>query len=121
VSWRWLFRTLSIISAMATGMAVLVVPRARTIHGLKIRDILLRMDPFGLLFSVGSILLLVLALTSGPENGWADPRFSAALPVSILMFAAFFIWEAYFRDETNGMLPATVWKTPGIKALVFLK
>ena len=120
VSWRWLFRMLSIVSYVATGAALLVVPRNRTVRGLSVKEILWRMDPVGLLLSVGAVILLVLAMTSGPEYGWNDPRFAASLPISILGFIGFFVWEAKGRNDTNAMLPASIWKTPGTKALVFL-
>lgn len=119
VSWRWLFRMISFMALTAAGGAVLVVPRTKTGRGLRWRDILARMDPIGLLLSMAAIIFLVLALTSGPEHGWRDPRFSASLPISVVCFVAFFVWEAK-ADETMAMLPAAVWKTPTVKPLVFL-
>jgi MFS family permease len=121
VSWRWLFRLLSILSSTATVLAIVVVPRSRTVHGLSIREVLSRMDPVGLGLSVGAVILLVLSLTSGPEYGWKDPRFSATLPISAILFIGFFLWQKFGRNETNGILPPAIWRTPGIKALVFLK
>ena len=47
-------------------------------------------------------------------------RFAAALPVSLVAFVAFFVWEAIAKDSNNVMLPAAIWKTPTVKPLVFL-
>ncbi|KAH6913586.1 major facilitator superfamily domain-containing protein [Coprinopsis sp. MPI-PUGE-AT-0042] len=119
-TWRWLFRMISIMAFLATAASLAFVPKERITKNVTAKDILLRMDPIGLLLSVTAIILLVLALTSGPEYGWKDARFSAALPISLVSFVAFFVWEAMAKDSKNVMLPATVWKTPTVKPLVFL-
>lgn len=120
-SWRWLFRMISFMAVLATVASLAFVPKERITKNVTLKDILLRMDLVGLLLSVTAIIMLVLALTSGPEYGWKDARFAAALPVSIVSFVAFFTWEALAKDSKNVMLPATIWKTPTVKPLVFLK
>jgi MFS family permease len=120
-SWRWLLRMFSVLSFIAAGIAVLVVPKQRIHKNLNMREIVLRMDLIGLIFSIGTILLLVLALTSGPEYGWNDPRFYVCFPVSLLSGVAFFFWEAKGIKEIHAMLPAAIWETPTVKPLVFLK
>ncbi|KAH6904499.1 major facilitator superfamily domain-containing protein [Coprinopsis sp. MPI-PUGE-AT-0042] len=119
-SWRWLFRMISFMAVLATVASLAFVPKQRITKNVTVKDILLRMDPVGLLLSITAIIMLVLALTSGPDYGWKDARFAAALPVSMISFVAFFIWEAMAKDPKNVMLPAGIWKTPTVKPLVFL-
>ncbi|KAH6904497.1 major facilitator superfamily domain-containing protein [Coprinopsis sp. MPI-PUGE-AT-0042] len=119
-SWRWLFRMISFMAVLATVASLAFVPKERITKNVTVKDILLRMDPIGLLLSVTAIIMLVLALTSGPDYGWKDARFAAALPVSMISFVAFFVWEAMAKDSKNVMLPAGIWKTPTVKPLVFL-
>jgi hypothetical protein len=112
---------ISMMAVLATVAAVLVVPKHRIVDDIGAKEILLRMDLIGLLLSVAAVILLVLALTSGPEYGWNDARFYVALPVSGVCFVTFFVWEAKARNEKNAMLPAIIWNTPTVKPLVFLK
>ncbi len=112
---------IALLAVLATVAAVLVVPKHRIVIDTSAKEILLRMDPIGLLLSVAAVILLVLALTSGPQHGWNDARFFVALPASGVSFVTFFVWEAKARNEKNAMLPAVIWKTPTVKPLVFLK
>jgi hypothetical protein len=112
---------ISIMAAIATTAAILVVPKTKIVTDITAKEVLLRMDPIGLLLSVAAVILLVLALTSGPEYGWKDARFFVSLPASAVSFVTFFVWEAKARNERNAMLPAVVWQTPTVKPLVFLK
>lgn len=119
-SWRWLFRMIGILSGVTAILALLVVPKTTTHPTSTLREIVVKMDLLGLFLSVGAIILFVLALTSGPEYGWNDPRFYVPLPLSVAMIVGFFVWEAKGRDEGNAMLPAVIWETPTVKPLAIL-
>jgi hypothetical protein len=54
--------------------------------------------------------------SQAPAVGWTEPYEYIVLIVSVLHFAAFFIWEARFA--TSPILPFDIWKAPSFGALV---
>lgn len=120
ISWRWLFRTMAIMAFLVAFIGLLLIDKSRIVSGVPIRTILRRTDPIGLFLSAGGVILLVLALTSGPEHGFNKPMFYVPLPVAVLFLVGFFIWEAKGVRREDAMLPPEIWEIPTVKPLMFL-
>lgn len=56
-------------------------------------------------------------MTSGAATGWGQAKVIAPLIISILLAAAFFVFEAYI-DPHMAALPPRVWSYPNVPILV---
>jgi hypothetical protein len=66
---------------------------------------------------LGSVLLLVVALTSGAAYGWSHASFIAPIIISAILFPLFFVWEARIPTE-YALVPPAVWKIPNFGVLI---
>lgn len=120
VSWRWLFRTMAIVTFLVAGIGFLLIDKSRIVTNISLKTVLRRTDPIGLILSAGGVILLVLALTSGPEHGFDRPMFYVPLPVAVVLLVGFFVWEGKWAKGEDAMLPPGIWKIPTVKPLTFL-
>jgi EmrB/QacA subfamily drug resistance transporter len=83
--WRWVFLVNLFIGAVAIPMAAWRLPRAvaRTRRGF---------DPAGLLLLTGGLLLLLVPLTEGQQDGWPTWTW-ACFGASVVAFVLLAAWE----------------------------
>ncbi len=62
-----------------------------------------------------ALILLVYALTEGPEQGWRKAGVLTPLIISILLFPAFAFYETFVKDP---ILPSKVWRFPNFALLL---
>ncbi|OSC97543.1 MFS general substrate transporter [Trametes coccinea BRFM310] len=85
-------------------------------------------DWVGAVLSVGGVGLLTFVLSESTtvSRGWKTPWVPALLVVSLLILAAFVLWEWYReRHDLSVIMPVSLWTKPGTKmaptiAVVFL-
>jgi EmrB/QacA subfamily drug resistance transporter len=91
--WRWVFLVNLFIGAVAIPMAAwrLPAPATHTRRGF---------DPVGLVLLTGGLLLLLVPLVEGQQNGW--PAWTwACFGGSVIVFAALAAWERH-ADRRGG-------------------
>jgi EmrB/QacA subfamily drug resistance transporter len=93
--WRWVFLVNLIIGAVAIPMAAWRLPRAET-HTRR------SFDPAGLLLLTGGLLLLLIPLVEGQQDGW-PPWTWICFGCCVVVFAALAAWE--LREDRRGADP----------------
>jgi EmrB/QacA subfamily drug resistance transporter len=86
LSWRWLF----IVGAIAVGAAGVLVWRFVPESPIKTPS---RLDPWGASLLSGLLVTLLLALTEGPEWGWASARVVELFVASAVLSVAWVLVE----------------------------
>ncbi|TFK50409.1 MFS general substrate transporter [Heliocybe sulcata] len=109
-SWPWVFYFVTIVAFCVTLSVFILVPwREQTPESAvqKARRFK-RIDIFGVSLLTVALILLVFAVTSGSTIGWRTGRAIAPLILSVLLAAAFFVWEARIEEEFAA-LPPKMW------------
>lgn len=98
-SWRWVLWILAILAAMITvaGHFVIPQPKART-QPMDLRN---SVDWAGGAIVTIGILVLLFALTEGNVVGWATPWIPVLIVLSLLLLAAFVMWQIYLEKKTT--------------------
>ncbi|WVQ95586.1 hypothetical protein IAU59_002683 [Kwoniella sp. CBS 9459] len=117
-NWRWYFRFITIIITPFCVLAWFLMPRTEAVaEDLGGRDKLKRMDLGGVFILIATLVLFILAFTQSEVKGWDSAIFIAPLVVSIVLFAAFIVWEQYM-PRGYSLLPHDVWRFPNIFPLI---
>ena len=85
--WEYIFFLNVPIGAAALALAPRVVPESRLATERR------RYDPFGAITVTGGLSLLVYAISTAPQIGWATARTVVLLAVSVALLAAFLVIE----------------------------
>ena len=85
--WQYIFFLNVPIGAAALALAPRIVPESRLATTLR------RYDPFGAVTVTGGLSLLVYAISTAPQSGWATARTVTLLAVSAALLAAFAVIE----------------------------
>lgn len=102
-SWKWMFAVIGILAAAITVAGIVVIPRTPPAG-----DNVATVDWIGALLVTAGFLSLLLALTEGNVVGWSRPWVPLLLVVSILLIAAFVLWQRRLeRGATDGKAPLT--------------
>jgi EmrB/QacA subfamily drug resistance transporter len=88
IGWEYIFFLNVPIGLIALALAPRLVPESRLETARR------RYDPLGALTVTGGLLLLVYAISTAPQNGWATARTVSMLSVSAALLVAFFVVEA---------------------------
>jgi EmrB/QacA subfamily drug resistance transporter len=83
------------IAAAGLLAAALIVPNSRNPQAQKA-------DPVGSLLSIMGLGLLLWAIIAAPSHSWTSPLIMAASTASVVILAAFVLWE---RHSNHPMLP----------------
>lgn len=118
-SWRWVLWILAILAAMITvaGHFVIPQPRART----QSMDLKNSVDWAGGAIVTIGILVLLFALTEGNVVGWATPWIPVLIILSLLLLAAFIMWQIYLEKKTTRrpLMKISMFKDYRISAAMF--
>ncbi|KAF7554781.1 hypothetical protein G7Z17_g2661 [Cylindrodendrum hubeiense] len=107
VTWEWIF-WLSLIVEGALEIAALALYFTQNLPNPtssesdtknKWSTLHIRLDIFGTLVSVSSLILLVYGLTAGNINGWHTPDVIATLVTSVCLLAAFIFLEVKVSQD----------------------
>jgi len=86
--WEWIFFVNVPIGALVLALTRLVVPESR------LESVRRRYDPYGAVLISGCLILLVYAISTAPEVGWAAARTILLLAVAAVLLAAFLAVES---------------------------
>ncbi len=86
--WEYIFFLNVPIGVLALALAPRVVPDSRLETARR------RYDPLGALTVTGGLLLLVYAISTAPQDGWASAKTVGSLVASAALLVAFFAVEA---------------------------
>jgi EmrB/QacA subfamily drug resistance transporter len=100
--WQYIFFLNVPIGAAALALARRIVPESRLATTRR------RYDPFGAVTVTGGLSLLVYAISTAPQSGWATTRTVTLLAVSAALLAAFVIIET--RVEAP-LMPLRIFQT----------
>ncbi|CAK3743617.1 drug resistance [Lecanosticta acicola] len=98
-TWKWAFWILAILAALVTlaGWYLIPLPTAPPAES-KVKNAVDWVG--GVLVTVGLVILL-FALTEGNVVGWSTPWIPVLIVVSILLVAAFVLWQLYLENKTT--------------------
>ncbi|WWD20594.1 hypothetical protein CI109_105070 [Kwoniella shandongensis] len=117
-NWRWYFRFITIIVAPFSVLAWFLMPRTEAVaEDLPGAAKLKRMDLVGVLLLVACLALFILGFTQSTLDGWDSAIFIAPLVISIVLLAAFVVWEHYL-PRGYSLLPHDIWQFPNIFPLI---
>jgi Major Facilitator Superfamily len=88
IGWEFIFLLNVPIGAIALALAPRLVPESRLETARR------RYDPLGALTVTGGLLLLVYAISTAPQDGWAAAKTISSLAVSGALLVAFVLVEA---------------------------
>jgi EmrB/QacA subfamily drug resistance transporter len=122
--WGAIFLVNLPVAALGLAAVVALVPESKNPQG----D---RPDLLGALLSTVGMALLVFAIISGPEHGWASGRVLTAAGVAVVVLGVFAYWESripypmldlhFFRDRRfTGAVAGAVLITFGMGGALFL-
>ncbi|GAB7331259.1 hypothetical protein MBLNU13_g02717t1 [Cladosporium sp. NU13] len=118
-SWRWVLWILAILAAMITvaGHFVVPQPKPRT----QPMDIKNAVDWAGGATVTVAILVLLFALTEGNVVGWATPWIPVLIVISVILLAAFVMWQIYLEKKTirRPLMKISMFKDYKISAAMF--
>jgi EmrB/QacA subfamily drug resistance transporter len=90
--WEWIFYL-----NLPIGIAGLLLSPI-LLHNTRAAGLARGFDPVGALAATGSLVLLVYAIVSGPDAGWASTRILVTLGASAALMVAFVLVEARVRQ-----------------------
>lgn len=117
-SWRWYFRFITILIAPFAAAAWFLMPRTRAVaEDLPGAEKWKRMDLGGVAILVAALILFILSFTQAPIDGWDSPIFIAPFVISLVLIAAFIVYELYL-PRGYALLPHDIWRYPNIFPLI---
>lgn len=103
ISWRWIFFINVPIAAIAIYVAARGLRRSQPSDRARI-------DPYGLVLFSGGLVLLILGLIRGNDDGWTSKRILALLIAAVVLLVAFVVAELRIRQP---MLDVRLFRRPG--------
>lgn len=91
VGWRWIFLVNLPVGIVGLWLARRYIPDWRPPGGQ-------RFDGLGAALTFGTLVMLALGLTFGPERGWSDPTIRALLMGAFVAFLLFLLVESRLRQ-----------------------
>ncbi|KAM0511176.1 hypothetical protein ACHAPE_010127 [Trichoderma viride] len=131
-NWKWVFGVLAIMGGIISVCGMLFIPPTPPPAANKSTKLGPKsIDWVGATLITVGLLALMFALTEGNVVGWSTPWIPVLIVVSILVIAAFAVWQWYLErrldaaklrllESPNGILqPATLPTPPLIKVSIF--
>jgi MFS family permease len=117
-SWRWFFRVVAVIIIPFAVAALIYIPTRRGSDSDSETAKWKRLDLPGSVLMLGATILLVLGLTLGAAQGFKTAAFLVPFLLAlVVLFPAFFIWEARIPEEM-ALLPPSFWRIPNTILLI---
>ena len=117
-SWRWYFRFITILMAPFAAGSWSLLPNTQAVaQDLPGAEKWKRMDLGGVAILIAGLVLFILGFTQAPTEGWDSAIFIAPLVISIVLLAAFIVWERFMKRGYS-LLPHDIWSYPNIFPLL---
>ena len=118
-SWQWVLWILAILAAMITVAGYFVVPQPKP--RAQSMDLKNAVDWAGGATVTVAILVLLFALTEGNVVGWATPWIPVLIVISVVLLAAFVMWQLYLEQKTTRrpLMKVSMFKDYKISAAMF--
>src|SRR5919197_2028803 len=114
IGWEYIFFLNIPIGLVAMALAPRVVPESR------LETTRRRYDPLGALTVTGGLLLLVYAISTAPQDGWATAKTIGALAVSGALLISFILVEARVEAPLLPLRMLRMRSVTGANAVGFL-
>ncbi|TFK61364.1 MFS general substrate transporter [Pluteus cervinus] len=113
-SWPWVFWFISIMAFLVFFSCAVLIPQLPRQTG---KGTARNLDAIGVSTLTLSVLLFIFALTSGSVDGWGKAEVIVTLVLAVILFVAFFIWEARIPED-KAALPPKMWFYPNFGLLI---
>ncbi|KAL1882513.1 hypothetical protein Plec18167_002929 [Paecilomyces lecythidis] len=110
--WNWIFFSLAILGAITFGILGLLLPHDHPV------DRNGRIDWIGAALGTGGLIVFNVAWNQAPASGWKEPFEITLLVVSVVLLAAFVIWQSKFAQTP--IMPLDIWTAPSFAALTLV-
>ncbi|PKK40939.1 hypothetical protein CI102_15240 [Trichoderma harzianum] len=122
--WKWVFGTLAIMGAVVSICGILFIPAPPPSASNSNRKGPASIDWIGATLVTVGLLALMFALTEGNVVGWNTPWVPVLIVVSVLIIAAFAVWQWYLERRLTSAVQAELDATssltpPLIKISIF--
>ncbi|KAK4183405.1 major facilitator superfamily domain-containing protein [Podospora australis] len=110
-SWKWVFVVMAVLAVIVTVAAFFIIPPPKhTLHddGATVKA---SVDWLGAFLITSGLLALLFSLTEGNVVGWNTPWVPVLIVVSVLLVAAFVLWQRHLEKTKK--------RTPIMKVSVF--
>jgi MFS family permease len=98
-SWHWIFWILAILAAMVTVAGQCIIPLNKGDSGpTQLKG---AVDWIGGTIVTVALLCLLFGLTEGNVVGWTTPWIPVLIVVSVLLLAAFTLWQLYLERKST--------------------
>ncbi|KAL7946021.1 MFS general substrate transporter [Trichoderma barbatum] len=101
--WKWVFGALAIMGAIVSVCGILVIPQSASVTNRKGPP---SIDWIGAILITVGLLALMFALTEGNVVGWNTPWIPVLMILSILIIAAFIVWQWYLERRLTAAVQA---------------
>ncbi|GAD97553.1 efflux pump antibiotic resistance protein, putative [Paecilomyces variotii No. 5] len=112
VKWNWIFFSLAILGVITFGILGILLPRDHPV------DRNGKVDWIGATLGTGGLIAFNVAWNQAPASGWKEPFEIALLVVSMVLIAAFVIWQSKFAETP--IMPLDIWMAPSFAALTLV-
>jgi MFS family permease len=99
VTWHWVFWILALLASLVSIAAVFIIPRPP--QHLQLTRTRPSVDWIGGALVTSGLLVLLFALTEGNVVNWSTPWVPSLIVVSLLLIAAFVVWQWYLEHKTS--------------------
>jgi EmrB/QacA subfamily drug resistance transporter len=106
LSWEWIFFVNVPVGLAGLALAPVLLSESRDAHGQS-------HDIPGAVLVTGALSLLVLGITQGQSWGWDSARTIGAFLASVVMLAAFALWE---RRQEHPLVPFSIFRLQTLSA-----
>ncbi|KDQ19195.1 hypothetical protein BOTBODRAFT_28684 [Botryobasidium botryosum FD-172 SS1] len=111
-TWHWIFFLITMIAVPIGIVCFVFIPEQPRMS----KEDRPGLDAVGVTSLTVAIILFVLAVTSGSNDGWNTALFIAPLILAVLLTIGFFVWEKMI-DEKDAALPPRLWFYPNFGIL----
>src|SRR5437667_6010137 len=107
LGWEWIFFVNVPVGALVLVATGRIIPESRADIGTR------RFDAAGAVAVTGGLALFVYAISKAPDVGWGSARTILLLVASVVLLAAFAVWES---RTTAPLMPFTIFRIRSLTA-----
>ncbi|OGM49823.1 efflux pump antibiotic resistance protein [Aspergillus bombycis] len=110
--WKWFFVFIACLGAVTSVALWILAPYEPPVdrHG--------KIDWIGSALGTSSLILFNFVWNQAPSVGWSTPYEIALLPVSLILFGGFLLWEKRFAAQP--IMPLEIFKAPSFLTLLLV-
>lgn len=99
LTWKWVYWILAMVAAVVSVLSLLLIPSISIAKPEVQRRS--AVDWLGATLVTGGVLLLLISITEGSSLGWKKAWIPILIVVSVLILAAFCLWQRYVEHHTK--------------------